>query len=258
MLALFLFSCKKKEDRFPATKIGGHACAGLEISSSNYHDNSLEAFRYARSFENVPMIEVDVQLSQDGTLWLFHDLKLDDESTGTGAVAQREDAYLSGLHYKTLEKERLIRLQDLPADLRGIYLAVDLKESDGTGITLVDSARLLQAMQQANAYFYNGKLGFITNSGRFVPTMKSLGYTVYCDAVNAEQFFKSLYASISDGVCFRNSSVTVSDVNAVKMLGKEVIIYDVRSPQGIKSAFKKFPDYLLADDIKATLIEKYK
>ncbi|MNJ90916.1 cytoplasmic glycerophosphodiester phosphodiesterase [compost metagenome] len=258
LAAFFLFSCQKKEDRFPATKIGGHACAGLEISSSNYHDNTLEAYKYALSFENVPMIEVDVQLSKDGTLWLFHDLKLDEESIGTGAVAQRDDAYLSGLHYRTLEKEQLIRLQDLPADLRGTYLIVDLKESDGTGVTLIDSARLLQAMQQANAYFNNGKLGFITNSGRFVPTMKSLGYTVYCDAVDAAQFLNNANALISDGASFRNSAITISDVNAVKSLGKEVILYDVRSPKGIKSAFNKFPDYLLTDDIKATLIEKYK
>lgn len=257
-LMLILFSCGKAKDRFPATQIGGHACAGLQISGSNYHNNSLEAYKYARSFANVPVIEVDVQLSKDGTLWMFHDLKLEDESTGTGAVAQHDDGYLSGLHYKSLEKERVIRLQDLPADLRGIYLLVDLKESDGTGLTLIDSARLLQAMQQTTAYFHNGKVGFITNSGRFMPTMKSLGYTVYNDAIDAEQFLTSANAAISDGVCFRNSAVTVSDVHAIQALGKQVILYDVRSPKGIKSAFNKFPDYLLTDDIKATLIEKYK
>ncbi|MNY72919.1 hypothetical protein D3C86_2115780 [compost metagenome] len=81
---------------------------------------------------------------------------------------------------------------------------------------------------------------------------------MYCDAVDAAQFLNNANALISDGASFRNSAITISDVNAVKSLGKEVILYDVRSPKGIKSAFNKFPDYLLTDDIKATLIEKYK
>src|SRR5688500_5848438 len=110
----FLFCCGKRKDLYPGTTIGGHACAGLHISSSNYHDNSLEAYKYARSFETVLMIEVDAQLSSDGTLWLFHDPELDKESTGTGSVSQKNDAYLSGVNYESLEHERLIRLSDLP------------------------------------------------------------------------------------------------------------------------------------------------
>ncbi len=76
--------------------------------------------------------------------------------------------------------------------------------------------------------------------------------------MNASQFLNYPVMSITDGAVFRNSEIAVSDVNSVKSFGKEVIIYDVRSPNGIKSALDKTPDYLLTDDIKATLIEKYK
>ena len=61
-----------------------------------------------------------------------------------------------------------------------------------------------------------------------------------------------------DGAVFRNSDIAVSDVVAVKTFGKKVIIYDVRSAKGIRSALDKSPDFLLTDDIKTTLIEKYK
>lgn len=255
---LGLFSCKKHADLYPDTTIGGHACAGLHISSSNYHDNSLEAYKYARSFEKVEMIEVDAQLSLDGTLWLFHDPELNDESTGEGAVPQKNDSYLSGLKYSSLEKENLIRLLDLPADLKGIRLLIDLKESDGSESGLIDSTALLDALNQAKQYFYNGDLAMVTNTGRFLPAIKALGFKVYYNAVNAGQFLNYSNASVSDGAVFRNSEISISDVNSVKSLGKEVIIYDVRSSDGIRSAFEKSPDYLLTDDIKATLIEKYK
>lgn len=253
-----LFSCKKQKDLYPETIVGGHACAGLHISSSNYHDNSLEAYQYARSFETILMVEVDVQMSKDGTLWLFHDPELDEESTGDGAIPQKNDTYLSGLKYNSLEKERLIRLMDLPADLKGIRLLLDLKESDGSESGLIDSTAFLDAMNLAKQYFYNGDLGMITNTGRFLPTLKGLGFKIYYNAVNASQFLSYSNASISDGALFRNSDISISDVNSVKSVGKEVILYDVRSPNGIESAFEKSPNYLLTDDIKATLIEKYK
>ncbi|AEA45257.1 glycerophosphodiester phosphodiesterase [Fluviicola taffensis] len=257
-LLLFSTACRKSENRFPDTKIGGHACAGLSVSNNNYHDNSLEAYKYARSFEGVEVIEVDVQLSKNGTLWLFHDRELSDQSSGTGAVAQVEDSYLSTLKYRSLEKEKLIRLEDLPADLKGLTLQLDLKESDGTTSGFIDSTTLLQALIQAQSYFSNGNLEIISNSGRFVPTMKSLGFTVYLDAINAAYFFNHPMNTYADGASFRNSEITDSDVNSIKFAGKKVIIYDVRSATGIVSAFEKKPTVLLTDDIKATLIEKYK
>lgn len=255
---LILFSCKKHHDLYPQTQIGGHACAGLHISSSNYHDNSLEAYNYARSFDKVELIEVDVQLSANGTLWLFHDPQLNEESNGTGAIPQRTDSYLSGLHYNSLEKERLIRLTDLPADLKGICLLIDLKESDGNESGFIDSTLLMDAMKEAKHYFHNGNLGMITNTGRFLSTFKEFGFSVYSNALNASQFLNNPTNSVAEGAVFRNSEISISDVNSVKSFGKQVIIYDVRSPKGIKSALDKSPDYLLTDDIKTTLIEKYK
>lgn len=258
LLVVFLLSCKKHKDLYPDTVIGGHACAGLHISSSNYHDNSLEAYKYARSFETVKMIEVDAQLSLNGTLWLFHDPELSEESTGSGYIPQKEDSYLSGLKYRSLERERLVRLSDLPADLKGIRLLIDLKESDGTETGVVDSARVINALKQTKQYFYNGILAIVTNSRRFIPTIKGLGFEVYYNSVNGAQFLSYSDNALSAGAVFRNSDIDISDVNAVKSLGKDVILYDVRSPSGIRSALEKNPGYLLTDDIKATLIEKYK
>lgn len=258
LLLAVSFSCQKKKDRFPGTQIGGHACAGLHVSSSNYHDNTLEAYRYARSFESVKIVEVDVQLSQDGTFWLFHDPTLDVESTGSGTVPQSSDAYLSGLKYRSLEKEKLVRLQDLPTDLKGEILLLDMKESDGTAGGLIDSSRMFQALESAKNYFTNGSLCMITNTGRFVSSIKQLGYQVFFNAYGINHFLNDEQAGLMDGAVFRNADIEAADVAVVKTMGKRVILYDVRSPKGIRSALEKDPDYLLTDDIKATLIEKYK
>lgn len=255
---LALISCKKGKDLYPGTQIGGHAGAGLHISSSNYHDNSLEAYKYARSFESIHMVEVDVQLSKDGTLWLFHDPELSIESNGNGFIPQSSDEYLSGLKYRSLEKEKLIRLEDLPPDLKGIALLLDLKESDGTPAGLIDSTQMMQALEHAKNYFKNGTLSLVTNTGRFVSSIKGMGYGIYFNAVNAAHFESYENKLLMDGAVFRSSDITASDVIAVKSSGKKAIIYDVRSAKGIRLALDKSPDFLLTDDIKTTLIEKYK
>lgn len=258
LLFLVVLSCKKGKDLYPGTQIGGHACAGLHISSSNYHDNSLEAYKYARSFESIQMVEVDVQLSKDGTLWLFHDPELSIESNGNGFVPQSSDEYLSGLKYRSLEKEKLIRLEDLPADLKGITLLLDLKESDGTPAGLIDSTQMMQALGYVKNYFTNGTLSLVTNTGRFVSSIKGMGFGIYFNAVNAAHFESYENKLLMDGAIFRNSDIVASDVISVKTSGKKAIIYDVRSAKGIRSALDKGPDFLLTDDIKTTLIEKYK
>lgn len=256
---LVLFSCKKRIDHYPATIIGGHACAGLHVSSSNYHDNSLEAYRYARSFKEIELVEVDVQMSLDGTLWLFHDPELDVESTGSGKIPQKHDDYLSGLNYRSMEKEKVIRLLDLPSDLKGICLVFDLKESDGMG-GMVDSTILYDALLQAYNYFDNGTLAIISSTGRFFDALHyQTNYSTYYSAKNAEVYLNSPHVGYSSGVAFRNSDITDTDVDLVKSItNRRVIVYDVRSPQGIRSALHKRPSFLLTDDIKATLIEKYK
>lgn len=257
-MLLFLFSCKKGTDRFPYTEIGGHAGSGLHISSSNYHDNSLESYQYACSFEHIHWIELDVQLSADHTWWLFHDLDLSVESTGSGSISLCTDAYLSTVKYKSLEGEKLIRLVDLPSDLNGRTLLLDVKEVKGITNEIIDSASIVSSLLSIQNHFKNGSLALVSNGGRYVSTLKSAGFQVFLNSENAIDYLAFSDYIYTDGAVFRNTSVNSDDMEQMKMHGKKSIIYDVRSPKGIRSAFKKYPEVILADDIKATLIEKYK
>lgn len=251
-----LFACKKVKDRYPDTELGGHAGAGLHISSSNYHDNSLEAYEYACSYSEIKMIELDIQLSADHTWWLFHDLELSVESSGKGNIPEASDAYLSTLRYETLEREKLVRLLDLPSDLHGRTLLLDVKEVKGTG--LIDSAAMIQALIQAKNYFTNGKLALVSNGGRYLETLSSLGFEIYLNAQNATDYLSIPNHALTQGALFRNAAIEAEDIEKLQAVSKKSIIYDVRSPKGIRRALKKKPAVLLADDIKATIIEKYK
>ena len=74
-LLLMLFSCEKTE--YNEIEIVGHAGMGLDMQNSIYHDNSLEAIQLALSYGGSNGVEVDVQMDNEGCLWLFHDELMD-------------------------------------------------------------------------------------------------------------------------------------------------------------------------------------
>lgn len=258
LISVMLFSCGKKKDRYPSVKLGGHACSGLSVSSALYHDNSLEAYNYALSYNEITLIEMDVQISANGTAWLFHDEKLSLESTGNGCIPEMQDEELATLHYTTLEKEDLTRLGDLPGNLRGRHLILDLREFNSCSGELLDSLLIFTALEDATAHFYNGHISIVSNTNRFLQAFQSLGWTTYFNAYNTGHFMNYPDKQWYSGVCVRSADISEEEVKNIKSAGFQVILYDVRSPKGIRKAFKKHPDYVLTDDIKAAILEKYR
>lgn len=52
--------------------------------SQNYPENTMTAFRKAIELENLIGIELDIQLSKDGVMMVFHDERIDRTTNGTG------------------------------------------------------------------------------------------------------------------------------------------------------------------------------
>lgn len=255
---ILLSSCEKGKDLYPATHLGAHAGAGLHISSSIYHDNSLNAVNYALSFDEIKMIEVDIQLSKNHTWWLFHDIDLNEETNGKGKIQFLTDDEISQIKYTSINRESLCRLTDLPVDLAGKTLILDLRETDGTEFGLIDSTAMISSLQKVVEHFNQQHLVVVSATGRYLETLKQLGFEVYLNAQNALDFFQMNKAEIASGAFFRNSTINETDIRSLAQNGKKSVIYDVRSPKGIKNAFKKQPFCVLTDDIPKGIIEKFK
>ena len=107
-VVLLLWGCSKVNNS--TTKIFGHAATGLQNPNAIYHDNSLDAIRYASSLTGCSGVEVDVRMDAQGKLWLFHDELLDDETNLSGSVEEMTTDELMSGHYRTLKKEPLLKL----------------------------------------------------------------------------------------------------------------------------------------------------
>jgi hypothetical protein len=64
--------------------------------------------------------------------------------------------------------------------------------------------------------------------------------------------------SLVDGVVIRNQNINGSQVETLKTKNKDVYIFEMRSPKGIKSALKKHPTGIISDDLRAAIIQRRK
>ncbi|MCE2516496.1 MAG: glycerophosphodiester phosphodiesterase [Alphaproteobacteria bacterium] len=91
-------------------------------------ENSPRAFRHAMDL-GYAVIETDVQVSADGTIYIFHDDTLDRTTTGHGVFSAKTDKELAAL---TLNNgEAIPRLLDLLTACPGVIFNIDVKTDDG-------------------------------------------------------------------------------------------------------------------------------
>ncbi len=242
---LVLWGCSKVNHS--TTRIFGHAATGLQNPNAIYHDNSLDAIRYASSLTGCSGVEVDVRMDAQGKLWLFHDDLLDDETNLSGSVEEKTTDELTDGHYSTLKKEPLLRMDDATkAEISG-YTFLDLKIPD-----IMKSQEFKAALLDLD--LDTSKFALIVSSLSYLEEFKH-DFQVFLSINEVSELTSELLANEPRlrGICIRSAQITREEINFLKSISKEVICYEVRSPKGIKAALYKNPTYLLTDDLKISL-----
>ena len=146
-----VFSCTKKS--YSSVSIVGHAGMGLSMENSLYHDNSKEAIELCLAFPNSDGVEVDVQMDNQGCLWLYHDEFLDNISNLNGCVNDKSTSQMEQAYYKTIKKEKLVKLSQIAAlinENQKIFL--DIKNRNACSNNVVNS---IQFQERLSTLFGN-------------------------------------------------------------------------------------------------------
>lgn len=256
---LLLFSCTKKES-FADVKILGHAATGLDILNSAYHDNSREAVEYALAIEGSDGVEIDIQLSKDGKLWLYHDNQLESETNGSGCINNLNASELATFHYKTFAKEELVPLSDLDFSLfKGKELFLDLRHLNSCENSFVNLNEVMTELVELNLVGQNVfTVNCILSYQNWIQPLSNLGMNVYYSIYSINEM-EGIINDFPDlkGFIVRNNDFSKSDIDEIKDNNKKVYIFEMRSPKGIRKALRKLPDGVITDDLRATIIEKY-
>ncbi|MCF8415094.1 MAG: hypothetical protein K9G40_02535 [Crocinitomicaceae bacterium] len=260
IIILLVLSACSKQKNFEQIKVYGHAGMGMEILNSVYHENSKEAIEMAVSIEGCEGVEMDVQLSKDNELWLFHDSNLSEQTNGENCVNELTSSELSQFHYTTFYKEKLAKFNDLDlAKLKGKNIYLDLRHYNECSYHYVDKQAFISAILASPVYQDSAiHVHIILSTEYWINDFINSGFSVYQEVYDEEKstnIFNS-YPNL-DGIVIKNAIISKEKVQEVRNLDKKVIIFEMRSPKGIRTALKKYPDAVITDDIRATLIEKY-
>ena len=259
LFCFILSSCAKKQQD-ETVKIIGHAATGLKMLNSVYHDNSKEAVEFALSIEGCDGVEIDLQLSKDGELWLYHDEKLETETNGSGCISNLSSAEISQFTYTTFNKERLAKLSSLDFNqFEGKELILDLRQWNFCESAFVPIQKIIdQLLELKLSNPINFKVNCLVEYDEWIEPLQSNGFTVFFSLYTMEEFYKmETQIPLIDGYVVKNQDWNEKEVQEIKNSSKKVYIFEVRSPKGIRGALRKAPDGLITDDIRNTLIEKY-
>ncbi len=258
-LLIVISSCNKHGD-YSSIRILGHGGNGLDNVNILFHDNSFESIELAVLTDGCNGVELDVQLSMDNTLWLYHDPTLDSETSGEGCVATSSDAYLSTLNYQSINQEKLIRLADVPtnylANMNVVIDARSLNQCTNTPIELGSFVDALIAFRSSCPSSTQIIVG--TNDTQWIQTFSVAGFETMAEISSIDQFNGLILSSPNlDYIVARNAEISEEDVSLIQDANRKVVIYEVRSPISTRSAFLKGPDFILTDNIRTAVIEKY-
>lgn len=254
--AFLLFSCHKKE-KYESVQLIGHAGAGLNSSTSPYTNNSQEAVNYAVSMEGIQGVEIDVQCSASQTMWLFHDEYLENATNGDGCLNDADDAYLDNLKYAGAGTEKPVRLKDLKFPYGERKLFLDVRSVNLCSGQVLNQQTVIQAIETALEGKPYTEISVVTNYTPWVHAFFLKGWKVYLNVPTVSEYLNDPVMLETTGLCIRSAEISKDQVEEVKQEGKEVVIFEVRSPKGIRQALKKYPNYLMTDNLKAAIIEKY-
>ena len=246
-------SCNKQES-YPDVQIFGHAGMGMDIAYSIYHDNSEQAIDLALSLPTINGVEMDVRMSKDGTLWLYHENHLEASTDGVGCVAELTDLELEKVRYKSIHHEKLVKLNEILEKLApGRTFILDIKHWNDCAKSYSDMQRFKDALLAIPDELKDQLI--IDSSYPYWLSSLAQEFRVVFSTVSFDEGFKKIKAIPTlHGIMMRSKDISAEQIAQVKALDKTVYLFEMRSSKMQRATMKKAPTAILADDPRGALV----
>jgi len=259
LLVFTLLGCKKHNDEIQNLNgnridVLGHAGMGI---NSQFPINSGESLLACLN-KNSDGTELDLQLTKDGVLVAFHDILLQDKTSLSGRIREKNwdelknAQYTSNLYYPY----KIVKLRNLLDNLpnyKDFIFTFDIKiygdpvedylnyYNDYTD-AITDLFSLYQLHQ--NAFTEVREEEFIE-----LLQQKDALIRQFVNPLSFDEGFQTANNLNLFGITISNSNITKEEVELAHSLNKFVTIWGVNSKKENKSAVAKFPDIIQTDKL---------
>ena len=253
----------------------GHAGSGFFTPINPFNFRPPSSWRGVRHALRIGAdgVEIDLQLSQDSVVMLYHDQQLENSSTGHGCVSQHPAAELTRLHYHGgwpydwIQKERPITFDTLLARLsrRPTFprLHLDLHEDDQclpAGRQHERVPLLIRQLARSLRHYQvpAGRVLLITQEGSTVRLAQAAlpGVRIGLE-IASDEFAAGLRVAKTEQVpivVLDADRVTPEQSAQAHAAGLQVVVFGGRSPKDIRRVLAAQPDEIEADNVKRVLL----
>jgi len=260
LIILFFFSCGKNDldlsqvRNLNGDKISPFGHAGMGISSQ-YPFNSFESISNALNL-GAEGVEIDVQLTKDSVLVLFHDRTLEEQTNLEGLIHEKSWDEIKQAIYKNplFAEYRIVSLDQLLGNLKNVkdyQFLLDFKlyqpdNSDSYVSTYINVVtKTIEKHQLENnvlpSFFqqkYLEKIKSVRPNYKLVINNSFENGMLLADDLNAY------------GIILNNDNVTKSQIEQAHEEGIRVYLFGAYSRSDNLDAIEKYPDFILTDKVK--------
>jgi glycerophosphoryl diester phosphodiesterase len=248
------WGCEKEVPvHFPV--IYGHAGTTLADERAVYPPNSEASILYALNALNADGVEVDVQLTLDSFLVIYHDPYLDSRTNITGCVnSTTYSELLTAKYYGDLTLLNLTRVLELTIN-RGKKVVLDIKPYNFCTEQSIDFEQFNWRLNNAIQAYSSEQRGLITVNCRKFELLFALedSSIIRCfESENIEQGINYCENFGIDKLMIKSSIFTNEMMQKLKQKNIRYCISDIKTKQEISWAASFSPDEVITDNIAAT------
>lgn len=259
VIGIFLvinFSCQREIIQNENLLIYGHAGTSLYPERAAYPPNTFESVKYAINVLNADGVEVDVQMTKDSVLVLFHDGFLDEVTNFSGCVQEYNFHEISemkiyGSPYRIATLEEVIDFC-LGAN---VFVFLDMKpynfceSKNGNYITINN------ALNNVISDLSVEEKKLITINSRNIDLLNSISDTSMIKSFETENIslaIQNFNADLCDEVSINYFSMNDEVLEQLNNHTIPFSIFGVKIKSEIEGALKFYPTKIITDNISYT------
>lgn len=263
-LILLVNSCNSEEKPDVAFEnlYFGHRGSGANVYEAKYIENTLPSVDFAMNY--LDGCEVDIQMSKDGTIWLYHDDMLghfcDATESNSLCIPNSTDALIEDLQQcRENQRDRIYKLDEvlkllyeqknkqkkfLSLDVKGYFDSLCFPYRNAPDTYFNKMAKELVLMVEK--YGLADRIIVETDYTIFLDAIKNANERIRCHLIGYSDFPDVVSRAIAqnyDGVSFSlyDESITVQEVQKAKEKGLEVQVWPINDTTQLQKAKEMRP-----------------
>lgn len=252
------WACKKQKiDQKPV--VYGHAGISLSVERAPYPHNSEKSIFYVLDVLDAQGVEVDVQMTLDSVLVLYHDPFLEPDNF----KALESPACIWLLTWADIQelnkscKHPIIKLADIAETVvrKNKYLWLDLRHYNACLNEMVDVELYNRMVEKQLSPFSANEKKRITLNSRNIDLLNAMQDTIVSKSFETEDVELGIFyykSHLIDKIATKLNEFTKADENLLRANQVDFCLYLIKTKKDIKSAAAFNPSEIISDNVAAT------